>query len=104
MKKYNKGEFRAECERRRKAGLVLTGNTYVIKDRIKAAGGIWDGYRKAWLVPDEETLRRLAGMLPAPTTRSRRRRRTCDCTDPDCCNPCMCEPHCVCRGGNIYDC
>jgi hypothetical protein len=25
----------------------------------------------------------------------------CDCDD---CSPCRCEPHCNCRGGNIYDC
>lgn len=35
----NKGEFIRECNRRRDAGLVLTGNTYPVRDAIKAAGG-----------------------------------------------------------------
>jgi len=25
----------------------------------------------------------------------------CGC---DCCRPCRCESHCVCRGGNVWDC
>ncbi len=33
-----------------------------------------------------------------------RRGRTCSC-DADCCRGgCHCDDHCVCRGGNIYDC
>lgn len=33
-----------------------------------------------------------------------RRGRSCSC-DADCCrNGCHCDSHCVCRGGNIYDC
>jgi len=34
------------------------------------------------------------------------RRKSSGCTcGAECCLPrCQCDPHCVCRGGNIYDC
>lgn len=32
--------------------VAITGNTYPVKDRLKALGGKWDGERKAWMVPD----------------------------------------------------
>jgi hypothetical protein len=33
------------------------------------------------------------------------RRRQCECDEYGCCRPaCRCESHCVCRGGNVYDC
>lgn len=31
--------------------LVVSGNTYAHKERIKAAGGRWDGNRGVWLIP-----------------------------------------------------
>jgi hypothetical protein len=32
-------------------------------------------------------------------------RAPCACHDQNCCRPrCECEAHCVCRGGNIWDC
>jgi len=31
---------------------ALTGNTYPVKDQIKALGGKWDGDKKAWMIPD----------------------------------------------------
>jgi hypothetical protein len=30
---------------------IWTGNTFGIKDQLKALGGKWDGNRKAWVVP-----------------------------------------------------
>ena len=45
-------EFAAEADRRRRDGLVLSGPTYELRDEIKAAGGIWDGRERVWLVPD----------------------------------------------------
>lgn len=30
--------------------VAITGNTYHVKDQIKALGGRWDGERKAWMV------------------------------------------------------
>jgi hypothetical protein len=32
---------------------ALTGNTYPVKDQIKAMGGKWDADKKAWMVPDK---------------------------------------------------
>jgi len=31
---------------------LITGNTYPVKDQIKAIGGRWDAERRGWLVPD----------------------------------------------------
>ena len=37
------------------ANLVpVTGNTYPVKDQIKALGGKWDKDGKCWLVPEEK--------------------------------------------------
>src|SRR5437764_993815 len=30
----------------------ISGNTYPVKDQIKALGGKWDADQKAWMVPD----------------------------------------------------
>jgi len=32
--------------------LEVKGNTYPVKDQIKALGGKWDATKKVWLVPD----------------------------------------------------
>lgn len=32
---------------------LITGNTYPVRERIKALGGIWDRDAKGWRVPDE---------------------------------------------------
>jgi hypothetical protein len=31
---------------------LITGNTYPVKDALKALGGKWDADRKGWMVPD----------------------------------------------------
>lgn len=31
----------------------ITGNTYPVKDQLKALGGKWDSMQKAWMVPDD---------------------------------------------------
>lgn len=33
---------------------AIRGNTYPVKDRLKALGAKWDGEQKAWLVPDDK--------------------------------------------------
>lgn len=38
------------------------------------------------------------------SSRSSHRRSGCGCDCEDCSHRCQCDPHCVCRGGNIYDC
>lgn len=37
-------------------------------------------------------------------TRRRRRQDDCDCDCEDCRYGCRCDPHCNCRGGNVYGC
>lgn len=47
---------------------AITGNTYPVKDQIKALGGKWDADAKCWMVPDakaDEARRLVAG---APVT------------------------------------
>lgn len=41
----------------------ITGNTYPVKEQLKALGGRWDAAAKCWLVPDDkaEEARRLVG-------------------------------------------
>lgn len=34
-----------------KNATMWTGNTYPIREAIKAFGGVWDADRKAWIVP-----------------------------------------------------
>lgn len=60
-----KKDFKKEMDRRRKEGLTLSGNTYPIKEVIKAAGGVWDRYKKEWLVPDKEVLGKLQVLMQA---------------------------------------
>lgn len=32
--------------------IAISGNTYPVKDELKALGGRWDADAKAWMVPD----------------------------------------------------
>lgn len=61
----NPEQFKAECDRRRAAGLILAGNTWPIKQQIKAAGGIWDSRGKFWLLPNVDVLASMRAILPA---------------------------------------
>ena len=56
-------EFIAEKERRRKAGLLLQGDTYRHRDKIKQAGGIWDKLDKGWLMPDLAAMQAVGAVL-----------------------------------------
>ena len=33
---------------------TITGNTYPVREAIKALGGTWNKYAKGWSVPDEK--------------------------------------------------
>jgi hypothetical protein len=35
------------------ATVLITGNTYPVKEQIKALGGRWDSRAKGWLVPSD---------------------------------------------------
>jgi hypothetical protein len=86
---------------------LITGNTFPVKDQIKALGGKWDPDRKGWVVPDDkaEAARKLVGgTSTAPASRPHAHRRQCSCTGDCCRSRCRCDSHCNCRGGPIYDC
>lgn len=48
--------------------VAITGNTYPVKDQIKALGGRWNANQKAWMVPAEKTeaARKLVCGAPKP--------------------------------------
>lgn len=98
-------DFAAECDRRRSEGLILTGNTFPVKDKIKALGGIWDGQRKAWLMPNADKLAKAKALLPSSNTASNSRsssysrpRRWAPCGYPGC-SPHYCDE---CDGEGMY--
>jgi hypothetical protein len=53
--------------------VAITGNTYPVKDKIKALGGLWNSTKKIWLVPDDkaEQARKLVSAAPAKEELSR---------------------------------
>lgn len=66
------------------ATTLVTGNTYLVKDEIKALGGKWDAAAKGWQVPEAraaEAQRLVAGAPKssgsAGRSRSRSHRTTC---------------------------
>lgn len=57
---------------------LITGNTFAVKDQLKALGGRWDAASKGWRVPDDKAdeARRLVGTAKSPG-RSPRVCKTC---------------------------
>ena len=55
--------------------IAITGNTYPVKEQLKALGGRWDAARKAWMVPATraDQARALVGGSAAPKTPGRSR-------------------------------
>lgn len=70
---------------------TISGNTYPVRDQIKALGGRWNPTSKTWSVPDDkaEQARRLVASAPSKSanrTRSSRGSGICEhCGDR--CNP-----------------
>lgn len=67
--------------------IAITGNTYPVKDQLKALGATWDADRKAWMVPQDkaEMARQIVAQAPAKTVGATRsytpnRCRDCGCT------------------------
>jgi hypothetical protein len=50
--------------------VLITGNTYPVKDALRAMGGRWDAGVKGWRVPAEREAEARA-LLPAPAPRAR---------------------------------
>lgn len=48
--------------------VAITGNTYPVKDALKALGGRWNADRKAWMVPADKAVeaQRLVGGASKP--------------------------------------
>ena len=46
--------------------VAITGNTYPIKDQIKALGGKWDADQRAWMVPANKAEEAKALVANAP--------------------------------------
>lgn len=61
--------FKAECDRRRAAGLLLTGNTYVYRETLgkDGLGGIWDSRAVGWLMPTREAYEKGLALISRPT-------------------------------------
>ena len=52
--------------------VAITGNTYPVKDQIKALGGRWNADSKAWMVPADkaDAARRLVSSAPSSPRRN----------------------------------
>ena len=48
--------------------IPLTGNTYAVKDRLKALGCVWNSARKCWLAP-AEVAEEAQAIVPPATAR-----------------------------------
>lgn len=46
--------------------IAVTGNTYPVKDQIKALGGRWNADAKAWMVPEAKATAAQALIAGAP--------------------------------------
>ena len=71
--------------------VAVSGNTFPVKEKIKALGGRWNGDRKCWMVPADKADQAKALVAVAPRTKrsgfaprasSGFRRFECD----DCCD------------------
>ena len=68
---------------------------------------LWTGDGKA-IATIEQKAEGPQRATPALRAGARAGARICSCTEPGCdCHrghTCKCAPHCVCRGGNVFDC
>jgi hypothetical protein len=55
---------------------LITGNTYPVRDQLKAMGGRWDAARRGWFVPDDRAEEARA-LLPEGGGRPGRGPRVC---------------------------
>lgn len=62
--------------------VAVSGNTFPVKEKIKALGGRWNGDRKCWMVPADKADQAKALVAGAPRASSGFRRFECD----DCCD------------------
>jgi hypothetical protein len=81
------------------ATVLVTGNTYPVKDQIKALGGRWDAAQKGWLLPADkaDAARALVGGTAPKSPAPARRPGWHPCGYPGC-NPGYCD-ECDGKGG-----
>lgn len=48
--------------------MIITGNTYPVKEQLKALGGKWDKEAKGWSVPDSKAAEAQKLVAAAPVT------------------------------------
>lgn len=74
--------------------IAITGNTYPVKDQIKALGGKWDANSKAWMVPEDKAEQARA-LLPAAAPKQNAYRALPSNRRPDVTKPCRkCGSYC----------
>jgi hypothetical protein len=81
--------------------VLITGNTYPVKDKLKELGAKWDARNKGWKVPATraDEAKAIMAAAPAPTKRPTGGRRTfIPCGYPGC-NPHHCDE---CDGEGRY--
>lgn len=52
--------------------ILVTGNTFPVKDELKKLGGAWDSLNKGWLVPENRSAEARFLVVNAGTKRARR--------------------------------
>lgn len=53
--------------------VAIMGNTYPVKDQIKALGGRWNPDQKVWMVPEDKAEAARALVVAAPESQGNRR-------------------------------
>jgi hypothetical protein len=86
--------------------VAVTGNTYPVKDQLKALGARWNPEAKAWMVAADkaDAARRIVAGAPAQSSRFARpsyRRSNYRRDDSNCsCYQCRSGSECLCIYGN----
>jgi hypothetical protein len=62
---------------------AITGNTYPVKDQLKALGGRWNAAKKCWEVPDDKA-EQARTLVPAARKASGYAGRSRNCKDCGC--------------------
>ena len=72
--------------------ILITGNTFPVKDALREMGGRWDAAAKGWRVPapKADQARALVGAMPAGNPYASRKRNWQPCGYPGC-NPRYCD-------------
>lgn len=65
--------------------MLITGNTYPVKDQLRALGGKWKPAEKAWDVPTDKAAEAQALVAGAPVAK---RSSSYSATKPGCCCNC----------------